>query len=100
MVLLAAPCAGSEPFPAASPPALGARSERELGHTDHMTSRVQHRPARRLRAAVTVRSMSSPRPGWSLPDAVRLAEQGYSLEQVERLTGYVTAHVKAQLARV
>ncbi len=43
--------------------------------------------------------MSSPRPGWSLPDAVRLAEQGYSLEQVERLTGYVAAHVKAQLAR-
>ena len=47
---------------------------------------------------VTVRSMSSPHPGWSLPDAVRLAEQGYSLAQVERLTGYAAAHVKAQLA--
>ena len=47
---------------------------------------------------MTVRSMSRPRPGWSLPDAVRLAEQGYSLEQVERLTGYAAAHVKAQLA--
>ncbi len=45
-----------------------------------------------------VRSMSSPRPGWSLPDAVRLAEQGYSLEHVERLTGFAAAHVKAQLA--
>ena len=44
--------------------------------------------------------MSSPRPGWTLPDAVRLAEQGYSLEQVERITGYVTAHVKAQLTGV
>ncbi len=51
------------------------------------------------RAVVTVRSMSSPRPGWSLPDAVRLAEQGYSLDQVERITGYAAAHVKAQFAR-
>jgi hypothetical protein len=44
--------------------------------------------------------MSSPRPGWSLPDAVRLAEQGYTLEHVERLTGFAAAHVKAQLARL
>ena len=42
--------------------------------------------------------MSSPRPGWSLPDAVRLAQQGYSLAHVERVTGYAAAHVKAQLA--
>ncbi len=43
--------------------------------------------------------MSSPRPGWSLPDAVRLAEKGYPLEHVELLTGFAAAHVKAQLAR-
>ncbi len=43
--------------------------------------------------------MSSPRPGWSLSDAVRLAEQGYSLEQIERMTGYAAAHVKAQRVR-
>ncbi len=65
-----------------------------------MTQPAPRRPARRGRAAVTVRSMSSPRPGWSLPDAVRLAEQGYNLEHVERLTGFAAAHVKAQLARV
>lgn len=41
--------------------------------------------------------MSTPRPGWSLQDAVRLAEQGYDLEQVERMTGYARAHVRAQL---
>ena len=64
-----------------------------------MTDRGQRRPARRARSLVTVRSMSSPRPGWSLPDAVRLAEQGYSLKQVERLTGYAAAHVQAQFAR-
>ncbi len=44
--------------------------------------------------------MSSPRLGWSLPDAVRLAEQGHSLEQVERMTGYAATHANAQLARV
>jgi len=54
--------------------------------------------SRRPSAPVSVRSMSDPRPGWTLPDAVRLAEQGYSLERVERLTGFAAAHVRGQLA--
>ncbi len=62
-----------------------------------MTERPRRRAPIRTRPAVTVRSMSNPRPGWSLPDAVRLAAQGYSLEHVERITGYAVAHVKAQL---
>lgn len=41
--------------------------------------------------------MSDPRPGWSLQDAVRLAEQGYQLEHIERVTGFVSEHVAAQL---
>ncbi len=46
---------------------------------------------------MTVRSMSAARPGWSLSDAVRMAEQGYGLEHVERVTGFAVAHVRAQL---
>ncbi len=83
--------AGTVAGDCAPPGALG------FPHTDHVIDRVQRCP--RVRSAVTVRSISSPRPGWSLSDAVRLAEQGYALEQVERLTGYAAAHVKAQLAR-
>ena len=43
--------------------------------------------------------MSSPRPGWELADAVRLVGQGYTAEQVERLTGWAAAHVLAQTPR-
>lgn len=64
-----------------------------LRHDGHVTD--ERRPSRR--APVTTRSMSTPRPGWSLQDAVRLAEQGYALEQVERMTGFARAHVRAQL---
>src|SRR5664280_3144878 len=46
---------------------------------------------------VEVRSMSSPRSGWSLQDAVRLVEQGYRLEHVEQVTGFAAAHVRGQL---
>jgi hypothetical protein len=53
--------------------------------------------ARAAASTVTIRSMSSPRPGWTLAAAVRLVREGYRLEQVERLTGYAVAHVRAQL---
>jgi hypothetical protein len=41
--------------------------------------------------------MSSPKPGWTLEAAVRLLEDGYSPEQVERMTGFAAAHVSAQV---
>jgi hypothetical protein len=41
--------------------------------------------------------MSSPKPGWALDDAVRLVEQGYTAEQVERMTGWAAQHVLAQV---
>lgn len=56
-----------------------------------------HRRAGRRGFPVTVRSMSDPRPGMSLQDAVGLAEQGYQLDHIERVTGFVSAHVAAQL---
>ena len=43
--------------------------------------------------------MSSPRAGWTLEDAVRMAEQGYRLEHVEKVTGWAAAQVRAQLTR-
>ena len=42
-----------------------------------------------------VRALSDPKPGWSLADAVRLAEQGYQLAQVQRMTGWHPAQVRA-----
>ena len=41
--------------------------------------------------------MSTPKPGWTLESAVGLLRDGYSPEQVERLTGFAAAHVSAQL---
>lgn len=41
--------------------------------------------------------MSSPVEGWALDDAVRLVEQGYRAEQVERMTGWAAPHVLAQV---
>jgi hypothetical protein len=43
--------------------------------------------------------MSNPRAGWTLADAVRLVEQGYRPEQVQRMTGWAAPHVLAQVAR-
>ncbi len=55
------------------------------------------RRSARPKAPVEVRSMSSPKPGWTLEAAVRLLEDGYSPEQVERMTGFAAAHVSAQV---
>lgn len=42
-----------------------------------------------------MRSISNPKPGWTIEDAVRLIEEGYSPEQVERTTGFAAAHAEA-----
>jgi hypothetical protein len=41
--------------------------------------------------------MSSPKPGWSLADAVNLVQQGYSVAHAERVTGWATSVIEAQL---
>ena len=50
-------------------------------------------------APVEVRSMSTPKPGWTLEEAIDLLEEGYNPEQVEHLTGFDARHVAAQLNR-
>lgn len=39
--------------------------------------------------------MSNPKPGWTIEDAIRLLDEGYSPEQVERTTGFAAAHAEA-----
>ena len=46
-----------------------------------------------------MRALSDPKPGWVLADAVRLAEQGYQLDQVQRMTGWHPAEVRAAQVR-
>ena len=46
-----------------------------------------------------MRALSDPKPGWALADAVRLAEQGYQLAQVQRMTGWHPAEVRAAQIR-
>ncbi len=46
---------------------------------------------------VTVRSMSNPKPGWSLTDAVDLVHQGYTVAHAERVTGWAASVIAAQL---
>ena len=46
-----------------------------------------------------MRALSDPRAGWSLADAVDLAEQGYQLEQVQRVSGWHPAEVRAAQVR-
>ena len=55
------------------------------------------RRSSRTATPVQIRSMSSPKPGWTLEAAVQLLIDGYTAEQVERLTGFAAAHVSAQL---
>ena len=52
---------------------------------------------RSLAGPVTVRSLSQPKPGWRLKDAVDLVRQGYTAEQVERLTGWAASVLTAQV---
>jgi hypothetical protein len=46
---------------------------------------------------VTVRSLSGPKAGWSLADAVALVRHGYTPEHVERLTGWAASVLAAQV---
>ena len=46
-----------------------------------------------------MRALSDPKPGWLLADAVRLAEQGYQLDQVQRMTGWHPTEVRAAQVR-
>ena len=48
---------------------------------------------------VTVRSMSSPRDGWTLEQALDLVAQGYTPAHVEKLTGWHAKQLEAQLRR-
>jgi hypothetical protein len=59
----------------------------------------KRRTSARNAAPVEVRSMSTPKPGWTLEEAIDLLEAGYTPEQVERQTGFDSRHVAAQLQR-
>ena len=45
---------------------------------------------------VTVRSMSTPKPGWSLADAVDLVRQGYSVTHAAKVSGWAPSVISAQ----
>jgi hypothetical protein len=46
---------------------------------------------------VTIRSLSIPKPGWQLLDAVDLVRQGYTPAHVEQVTGWAARVITAQL---
>jgi hypothetical protein len=46
---------------------------------------------------VTIRSLSNPKPGWLLSDAVDLVRQGYTPAHVEQVTGWAATVIMAQL---
>jgi hypothetical protein len=46
---------------------------------------------------VTVRSMSNPKPGWKLEDAVNLVRQGYTVAHAARVTGWAASVIEARL---
>jgi hypothetical protein len=48
---------------------------------------------------VIVRSMSHPKPGWSLADAVALVEQGYTPAHAARVTGWAASVIEAQVKK-
>ena len=52
-------------------------------------------PRRRSRSPVDVRSVNDPRPGWDVEQALALVRQGYSVEYVERRTGFAASHLRA-----
>lgn len=45
---------------------------------------------------VTVRSLSDPKPGWSLDDAIDLVRQGYTPAHAERVIGWAAPVIIAQ----
>jgi len=64
------------------------------------TSPSSRRPPPRPRhSRVELGSINNPKPGWTLPDALRMLEQGYAAEHVSRLTGYAEKFLLAQRPR-
>ena len=61
--------------------------------------RLPATPSRSKSGPVTVRSMSSPRDGWTLEQALDLVAQGYTPAHVENLTGWHAKQLEAQLRR-
>jgi hypothetical protein len=58
----------------------------------------RHPPRTSSRAGpVTVRSLSDPKAGWSLDDAVALVRHGYTPEHVEQVTGWAASVLVAQV---
>lgn len=45
---------------------------------------------------VEVRSLNDPKPGWTLERALDMLEQGYRVERVSALSGYIVPFLKAQ----
>jgi hypothetical protein len=46
---------------------------------------------------MTIRSLSNPKPGWKLEDAIDLVHQGYSVAHAARVTGWAASVIQAQL---
>jgi hypothetical protein len=46
---------------------------------------------------VTIRSLSTPKPGWTLSDAVDLVRQGYTPAHAQQVTGWAATVITAQL---
>jgi hypothetical protein len=46
---------------------------------------------------VTVRSMSTPKPGWSLANAVDLVRQGYTVAHAAKVSGWAESVISAQV---
>lgn len=61
--------------------------------------RLPATPSSSKSGPVTVRSMSSPRDGWTLEQALDLVAQGYTPAHVENLTGWHAKQLEAQLRR-
>jgi hypothetical protein len=66
---------------------MGARSRHRLRYPTRTTAKA---------GPVTVRSLSHPKPGWSLEDAVDLVRQGYTPAHAERVTGWAASVILAQ----
>lgn len=68
--------------------------------TDVVTAGGRAKP-RQTRSSQTfpvqIRSMNAPRPGWTVDRAVGQIAQGYTVEQVSRLSGYAVAFLRARL---
>ena len=54
-------------------------------------------PSTSTSGPVTTRPLSNPRNGWTLPQALSLVSQGYTLAHVERLTGWNAKQLEARL---